>query len=145
MKKQVSSFYVMNRLKSVYKMAIYFNFMKFYFWYFVLSNIFYLVPGQDVNLETFRSLNDINQEWLQHTSHPEIARLLQLPPYIYHTNVDGLTSGFNIFDLLEGKNESRNATLEYIEKGKCSDDIIQIAESYSSQWALQSEYLNDFI
>lgn len=100
--------------------------------------LYSLTRGQDIDIEVFKNLSEINQKWLRFTSIPEVARLLQLPPYSYHSNkfISGALNLSELYDV----NESLTPDGGYVEEGhQCSDDVVQMLSNLDSSWALQSK------
>lgn len=79
----------------------------------------------------------MNQKWLQYTSIPEVARLLQYPPYKYHS----IDFTFDSLNLSTPNSENDGFFWDTINDNdnhsKCSDDVIQVLLNLESQWALQ--------
>jgi hypothetical protein len=95
------------------------------------------VDAEDVQAEVLKKLSLLDQQWLQVHSIPEMAMVLQSPPFSYHTK--GLLSNLNLDAALANNvNESRFA-VKPTAKGvrSCSDDLVQIVYDIKSEWALK--------
>ncbi|XP_035213460.1 uncharacterized protein LOC118187364 isoform X2 [Stegodyphus dumicola] len=91
----------------------------------------------EVSIEIFKTLSELNDRWLQAISIPEAAMLLKHPPYSHHVKRQSL-SHVNISEILSQKNYSYSAN-EATEGTvrSCSDDLVQIIYNVESEWALQ--------
>lgn len=99
-----------------------------------LFSVFH-VKSEDVQAEILKKLSVLGQKWLQVHSRPEMAMVLQSPPFSYHTK-----------DLLSNLYPAANVTESHITvkstaKGvrSCSDDLVQIVYNIESEWALESK------
>lgn len=86
-------------------------------------------------LKSFQKLSELNKKWLQATSIPEAAMLLQRPPYSYHSI--NFAPNLNVSELSLMKNETENSTTPEGEIKSCADDMARIIYSLKSDWALQ--------
>lgn len=119
------------------------QFKLFIFILYTFISGFLLPFGQSQEIDIggpWKRLSEIHQKWLQYTSIPEAARLLQYPPYSYHTSdfrSDALNLSKFISDdvLFSWDTFMDNGTTN----AKCSDDLIQVLSNLESQWALQSK------
>lgn len=92
---------------------------------------------EDVQFEVLKRLSDLDQKWMQVHSMPEMAMVLQSPPYSYHTK--GLLNNLNLGEVIAKINESRTANRSENGVRSCSDDLVDVLFNIESEWALKSK------
>lgn len=115
-------------------MTCFIKFKIYPFYIFLSGYIFYWAQGQHIDIGVLQNLSENNQKWLQLNSIPEFARLLQYPPYVYHSS-EYATDPLSLANI-DTKNRFGNLSIDLAVDGKCSDDLIQILSNLKSQWAL---------
>ncbi|GFR19833.1 hypothetical protein TNCT_672201 [Trichonephila clavata] len=91
--------------------------------------------AENDTFKSFQKLSELNEKWLQATSNPEVAMILQHPPYSYHSN--NLAPNLNVSEVLLIKNETEISTTPEGSIKSCSDDLVQILYNLKSDWARQ--------
>lgn len=122
-------------------MKLQFKLTFLFFYTFVSGFLLSLGQSQDIDIGgPWKRLSVTHQKWLQRTSIPEAARLLQNPPYSYHTS-DFRSDALNLSKFISDDGPLSSDT--FMDNGtsnaKCSDDLIQVLSNLGSQWALQSK------
>lgn len=125
-------------------MTLGFKYNFFLFYIFINGVLLPLGQSKDIDIGgPWKSLSETHQKWLQRTSIPETARLLQYPPYIYHTS-DFTSDALNLSKFISDDGPLSWDT--FMDNGtsnaKCSDDLIQVLINLESQWALQSKLVS---